>query len=112
LKRHCGNHDLPLHEPWYQVLDNKRRFHPYSHEVHNSPISYHKCMDFKFYHPQNPAEVRDILTNDRAKAAGIVYLEDKSYKFKVKEGGREWSVYGSPVRLSLHCASFHISQLN
>jgi hypothetical protein len=49
--------------------------------------------------PQKPAEIRDILTNDRAKAAGIVYLEDESYKFHTKEGGREWSVYGSPVRV-------------
>jgi hypothetical protein len=38
------------------------------------------------------------LTNDRAKAAGIVYLEDESYKLQIKKGGREWSVYGSPVR--------------
>jgi hypothetical protein len=78
--------------------------------IHPFPIA--NGWILKYYHPQNPAEVRDILTNDRAKAAGIVYLEDKSYKFKVKEGGREWNVYGSPVRLSLDCASLHIRQLN
>jgi hypothetical protein len=49
-------------------------------------------------HPQNSAEVRDILTNDHAKAAGIIYLQDESYRFRVREGGKEWSVYGSPVR--------------
>ena len=32
---------------------------------------------------------------------GIVYLEDESYKLQVKKGGREWSVYGSPVRFLL-----------
>jgi hypothetical protein len=65
--------------------------------------------NFKPYrvHPQKPAEVRDILTNDRARAAGIVYLQDESFKFKVKEGGREWSVYGSPVRL--FCLPFTLS---
>jgi hypothetical protein len=74
----AGNHDLPFHESWYEVPTNNKRFHGNRKE--------------------NPALVRDILTNDRAKAVGIVYLEDESYKLQVKKGGREWSVYGSPVR--------------
>ncbi|KIM84996.1 hypothetical protein PILCRDRAFT_66965 [Piloderma croceum F 1598] len=72
----AGNHDLPLHDSWYEIPDNKRRFH--GKRIENS------------------AEVRDILTNNHAKAAGIIYLQDESYTFRVKEGGKEWSVYGSP----------------
>ena len=39
----------------------------------------------------------DLLKGPKAVAAGIVYLQDEEYTFKTKEGGRTWSVYGSPV---------------
>lgn len=38
-----------------------------------------------------------MLKGDYAKNAGIVYLQDERYEFRVREGGRMWSVYGSPV---------------
>lgn len=47
-----------------------------------------------------------MLKGDRAKQAGIVYLEDEQYDFKVKEDGRVWSVYGSPVCLNFVCFPF------
>jgi hypothetical protein len=42
----------------------------------------------------------DLLKRPRAIAAGVVYLQDEKYTFLVHEGGKEWSVYGSPVRHS------------
>lgn len=44
--------------------------------------------------------IYELLTGPKARKAGIVYLEDESYAFRTKEGGREWSVYGSPVSRS------------
>lgn len=40
----------------------------------------------------------ELLKGDRAKETGIVYLQDEKYEFRVKEEGKLWSVYGSPVR--------------
>jgi hypothetical protein len=42
-------------------------------------------------------EIKDLLIGPRAKAAGIVYLENEEHSFQVREGRRTWSVYGSPV---------------
>jgi hypothetical protein len=42
----------------------------------------------------------ELVKGPAAIEAGIVYLECEEYRFSVKEGGRTWSVYGSPVRRS------------
>ena len=42
-------------------------------------------------------EIKDMLIGPRARAAGIVYLENEEHLFQIKEGRRTWSVYGSPV---------------
>lgn len=47
-------------------------------------------------------EIYSLFVGKEAKKAGLVYLEDESHEFQVHEGGRKWSVYGSPVRLSLN----------
>ncbi|KAJ7154661.1 Metallo-dependent phosphatase-like protein [Mycena filopes] len=44
-----------------------------------------------------PEPIADLLTGPRAKAAGIIYLKDEEYRFRARSGGREWSVYGSPL---------------
>ena len=44
----------------------------------------------------------ELLRGNRAVGAGVVYLQDKIHEFQVKEGGRMWSVYGSPVRFDAH----------
>jgi hypothetical protein len=44
--------------------------------------------------------IRDLLKGRHATAFNIVYLQDEVYKFKVHEDGKEWSIYGSPVRLN------------
>ncbi|KAJ7089219.1 Metallo-dependent phosphatase-like protein [Mycena belliarum] len=43
-----------------------------------------------------PDPISELLTGPRAVAAHIVYLRDQEYKFQVRPGGREWTVYGSP----------------
>ncbi|TFK35271.1 Metallo-dependent phosphatase-like protein [Crucibulum laeve] len=65
-----GNHDLPLHNGWYQQ---------HFEEPEDDRIS-----------------IMDLLTGDRALQAGIIYLCDEKVQFRLKDGGREWSVYGSP----------------
>lgn len=37
------------------------------------------------------------MAGDEARNAGVIYLEDELYEFQTKEGGRTWSVFGSPV---------------
>ncbi|KAF7291927.1 Metallo-dependent phosphatase [Mycena indigotica] len=70
----AGNHDLILHQDFYE--DNWARK--------------------GFLEPESVAEARKLLKGSAAVAAGIVYLEDEQYTFRAREGGREWSVYGSP----------------
>ncbi|KAJ7253763.1 Metallo-dependent phosphatase-like protein [Mycena haematopus] len=41
--------------------------------------------------------ITELLTGPRAVAANIIYLRDEKYKFRARPGGREWSVYGSPL---------------
>ena len=50
-----------------------------------------------FYVFKDYDAIHDLLTGSKARKSGIVYLEDESYTFRTKEGGRERSVYGSPV---------------
>ena len=42
--------------------------------------------------------IKELVKGPAAREAGIVYLDCEGYRFSVKEGGRTWSVYGSPVR--------------
>ncbi|KAH8096609.1 Metallo-dependent phosphatase-like protein [Cristinia sonorae] len=72
----AGNHDITLHQEggWYN--SNFHRWHRMGKE------------DIR--------AIRKLLLGNRAKEAGLVYLEDQKYEFQAKEGGRTWSVYGSP----------------
>jgi hypothetical protein len=38
-----------------------------------------------------------MLKGPRATEAGIVYLQDETYEFRIAEGGKLWTVYGSPA---------------
>lgn len=42
-----------------------------------------------------------MLKGPRAAEAGIVYLQDETCEFRTKENGKLWTVYGSPVCLSV-----------
>ncbi|KAJ6572108.1 Metallo-dependent phosphatase-like protein [Mycena capillaripes] len=75
----AGNHDSVIHREWYE----QNWHHLFLHRSSDAP---------------EPAEaVLELLKGPRAVAANIVYLEDEEYKFKVREDGKEWSVYGSPL---------------
>ncbi|KAF9223471.1 Metallo-dependent phosphatase [Gyrodon lividus] len=71
----AGNHDLPLDNDggWY---DNN--WHRFTH--------WHRTDK------QDSAEIRKLVS----KISGIVYLQDQQHVFRVHDGGREWTVYGSP----------------
>ncbi|KAF8965761.1 Metallo-dependent phosphatase-like protein [Flammula alnicola] len=71
----AGNHDLTLHADWYEQV-------------------------YEGWHwrqgKQKLAPIMKLLKGTRATKAGIVYLQDEEFKFRVKENGKLWSVYGSP----------------
>jgi hypothetical protein len=46
---------------------------------------------------QSAQSIRELLLGPRAVEANIFYLQNEEHKFTVREGGKEWSVYGSPV---------------
>ncbi|KAI6155595.1 Metallo-dependent phosphatase-like protein [Pisolithus tinctorius] len=66
----AGNHDLPLHESWYET----------------QYYVFHRKKEIS-------SHIRKLVDNENN---GIVYLQDQQYTFQSKDGGREWSVYGSP----------------
>ncbi|KAJ7512429.1 Metallo-dependent phosphatase-like protein, partial [Mycena galericulata] len=74
----AGNHDSAIHREWY--------------EANWKEIFRHRSKDG----PESAAAVLELLKGPRAIAANIVYLENEEYKFQVRDGGKEWSVYGSP----------------
>ena len=55
-----------------------------------------------FLFSQDHAAVMDVLRGETARAAGITYLQNERYTFQGHPDGKTWSVYGSPVRSSLH----------
>ncbi|KAG2058471.1 Metallo-dependent phosphatase [Suillus hirtellus] len=69
----AGNHDLPLHEEWYED-------------------SYYAFHDKK----ESSTAIKSLVDSDANRDRGLIYLQDEQYTFSTKEGGREWSVYGSP----------------
>ncbi|KAJ7484379.1 Metallo-dependent phosphatase-like protein [Mycena latifolia] len=74
----AGNHDCGIHREWY--------------EANWQDLFLHRSNDA----PESAEAVIHLLKGPRAVAANIVYLQDEEYKFRVREGGKEWSVYGSP----------------
>ena len=100
----AGNHDLALHKNWYEM--HYTRFHGKSNKQVRIAIFSLSCyplllvlIPYSLSVPiiQDYDAIHDLLTGAKARKSGIVYLEDESYTLQTKEGGREWSVYGSPV---------------
>jgi hypothetical protein len=87
----AGNHDLTLHRPWYD--HNFDRWH----KVHEACSSTDIWFAYSHRLLQDPEPIFDLLKGQDAQDAGIVYLQDELYEFQVKEHGRKWSVWGSPV---------------
>nr|GAT46669.1 predicted protein [Mycena chlorophos] len=71
----AGNHDLTLHKEYYENTTKARDF--------GDP-------------DESPDEVIQLLRGPEAVAARIVYLDREVHRFRVREGGKEWSVFGSP----------------
>ncbi|KAH7927053.1 Metallo-dependent phosphatase [Leucogyrophana mollusca] len=69
----AGNHDLPLHEEWYEM--EHKEFHE---------------------HKESTSEVRDVVDSQINREHGIIYLQDEKHSFCAKSGGRVWTVYGFP----------------
>ncbi|KAI0268294.1 Metallo-dependent phosphatase-like protein [Gloeopeniophorella convolvens] len=69
----AGNHDLSLHDGWYQV--NYGRWHAQA---------------------QSTKAIRELIAGQASRDAGIVYLEDQTHVFQCRPDGKQWSVYGSP----------------
>ena len=57
---------------------------------------------------QDIKPIMQMLKGARAQKAGIVYLQDEKYEFKVHENGKLWSVYGSPVSTLSDLSSFQL----
>ncbi|GLB42006.1 putative calcineurin-like phosphoesterase [Lyophyllum shimeji] len=69
----AGNHDLALHIDYYE--------------------GEHRRWDRA---KQDVEQILELLTGPRARAAGLVYLQDSSHTFQTNPNGRTWSVCGSP----------------
>ena len=41
--------------------------------------------------------VKRVTDGPNVSDGGLVYLQDQTYEFQTREGGRKWSIYGSPV---------------
>ncbi|RXW15685.1 hypothetical protein EST38_g10167 [Candolleomyces aberdarensis] len=64
----AGNHDLPLHREWYE--ENWKRW------------AWSMKQDFD--------SVSEWLTGERAKASGVIYLENEKATFRLAPDRREW----------------------
>ncbi|KAJ3995114.1 Metallo-dependent phosphatase-like protein [Lentinula boryana] len=73
----AGNHDLPLHADWYEM--NYDRWSTSGHTM-----------------PQDRGRILNLLKGKNAQESNVVYLQNELYTFQAREGGRSWSVYGSP----------------
>lgn len=61
----AGNHDITLEEDFYNEIGQ---------------------IMFHYHRPENLSKVRDLWTGERAKQAGIVYLEEGTRKFQLVNG--------------------------
>ncbi|KIJ14274.1 hypothetical protein PAXINDRAFT_176827 [Paxillus involutus ATCC 200175] len=71
----AGNHELPLDNDggWYDS-------------------NWHSFAQWLKIDKQDPAKIRSLVSE----TPGIVYLQDQQHTFRIRDGGREWTVYGSP----------------
>lgn len=76
----AGNHDISLDEPFFE------RKGAYMQRGHKHP-----------YDQDLPRKARELWTSDRAQRAGIVYLDEGTYKFTLSNGAL-LRVYASPYQ--------------
>ncbi|OAL56433.1 ser/Thr protein phosphatase family protein [Pyrenochaeta sp. DS3sAY3a] len=74
----AGNHDLTLDDVYYQ------RKGPYMHRSHG-------------FDPQMPVKAKEMWTGERARRAGVTYLEEGTHTFRLANGA-QLRVYASPYQ--------------
>ncbi|KAJ7512425.1 Metallo-dependent phosphatase-like protein [Mycena galericulata] len=72
----AGNHDYAVDREWYAE--------------HWGELYLHRGNE-------EPEAIHELLKGPRAISANVVYLESEEYRFKIRDEGKEWSVYGSPA---------------
>jgi hypothetical protein len=60
-------------------------------------VTNHCSHSIADYMHQDIHTIRDLFLGTQAMEAGVMYLQDESREVQLKEGGRKWSIYGSPV---------------
>ncbi|KAF1999160.1 Metallo-dependent phosphatase [Amniculicola lignicola CBS 123094] len=73
----AGNHDITLDEKYYSRMGQR---------MHN-----------RKWDPQLPAQARELWTGEKARAAGVTYLEEGVHSFTLSNGAR-LRVYASPYQ--------------
>lgn len=85
----AGNHDISLDETYYTRMG-----------AH---------MQGKRYEADMPRQARDMWTGERAKKAGVTYLEEGTYSFILGNGAR-LGVYASPYQPEF-CVRRHYAEM-
>jgi len=93
----AGNHDLSLHDEWYET-----HWHIY-HTRRGKQVCHvpRRAEGYMLTARQRHGKALETLKGKKAKKAGIVYLDDEKYEFKLTGSDRTWSVYGTPVSFPL-----------
>ncbi|PLB41902.1 40S ribosomal eS8 domain-containing protein [Aspergillus candidus] len=81
-----GNHDITLDEEYYHRIGHYRHRYRSGHKgslPQEGPI-------------EDPAVVKALYTDESARAAGIVYLEEGTHRLRVPSTGATFTVYASP----------------
>jgi hypothetical protein len=73
----AGNHDISLDETYYARMG--------------------AYMQGKQYDANMPRQAREMWTGERAKKAGVTYLDEGTHEFELKNGAR-LGVYASPYQ--------------
>lgn len=73
----AGNHDISLDESYYKRIGRKMHGRKWDEDM--------------------PRKARDMWTGERARKAGVTYLEEGTYSFTLKNGGL-LRVYASPYQ--------------
>jgi hypothetical protein len=98
----AGNRAFILNREWYDVTWAQTGCHgnEATWEVCRLPS---ELFDLSMRITATRVSCRALNRSQRSESvtANLVYLQDQSYKFRVRPGGREWTGYGPPVMSSV-----------
>lgn len=93
----AGNHDITLDEDYY------------------SKLGHLKHARAGVYEAENPAEIQELWVGEKAKQAGIVYMDEGLKTFQLKNGA-QFTLYASPYQPEFRRWAFayerHIDRFN